>query len=145
MPTALYDEDFYRWSQETAKALTEGRFAEVDIEHLAEEIRSLGKNEHRELIARLARLMAHMLKIRYQPQQRTRSWDTTIDVQRDNLRDVLDDNPSFAATAALTESVRRAYRRARLYAAQETHLDLDTFPKECPFTLDEVLPPEESK
>ena len=58
---------------------------------------------------------------------------------------VLEDNPSLATRDSLTESLMRAYRKARLVAAQETQLPPGTFPPECPFTLEEVLPPEESE
>ena len=38
-PAAVrYDEDVLLWSQQQARFLREGRFAELDIEHLADEI-----------------------------------------------------------------------------------------------------------
>ena len=44
-PTAkLYDEDFGLWTAEAARLLREGRFAEIDVEHVAEEIEDMGKN-----------------------------------------------------------------------------------------------------
>ncbi len=144
MPNTLYDEDFYRWSQETAQAIREGRFADVDFDHVAEEIRTLGTSEEREVLRRLALIMAHMLKIRHQPSKHTRSWDQTITIQRIDLRALLNRNPSLATDRALNDLMHETYRRARIGAARETHLDSDTFPKECPFTIDEVLPPEES-
>jgi hypothetical protein len=42
-PTA-YDQDFFAWAMDTAKLLRDGRFGEIDIEHVAEELESMGKS-----------------------------------------------------------------------------------------------------
>jgi len=57
-----YDKDVILWSQEQARLLRAGRFAELDIEHLADEIEDVGKSEKRELANRMAVLLAHFLK-----------------------------------------------------------------------------------
>ncbi len=41
--TELYDQDFYAWTQRNANLLRQGRAAEIDWEHLAEEIEEMGK------------------------------------------------------------------------------------------------------
>lgn len=46
----LYDDDFYAWTHEQAELLRAGKFADADIEHIAQEIESMGKTEKRELI-----------------------------------------------------------------------------------------------
>ena len=45
MSTPAYEADFYRWATETARALREGRLADVDLKHVAEEIEDMGKKE----------------------------------------------------------------------------------------------------
>ncbi|MBF0337765.1 MAG: DUF29 domain-containing protein [Nitrospirae bacterium] len=50
----LYDTDFYQWSLKTAELIRQGRFAELDIENIAEDIESLGKNNKRELSSRIS-------------------------------------------------------------------------------------------
>jgi len=63
MATELtYSTDFYKWAIEQATLLRSGRLEDADIEHIAEEIESMGKSEKRELINRLKVLLAHMLK-----------------------------------------------------------------------------------
>ena len=47
-----YDEDVILWAQEQARLLREGRFSELDIEHIADEIEDVGKSEKRELASR---------------------------------------------------------------------------------------------
>ena len=64
---ALYDQDFYAWANEQAALLRAGKLSAADIEHIAEEIESMGKTEKRELVNRLAVLMLHLLKWQFQP------------------------------------------------------------------------------
>jgi hypothetical protein len=136
----LYDTDFYAWTAEQAALLRAGRLSEADVENIAEEIESMGKSERSELINRLAILLAHLLKWRYQPGLRGRSWRLTIDEQRDALRDHLADNPSLKSQ--LDDLTARAYRRARFGAERETHLPRSIFPPDCPFTFDEAMHPD---
>jgi hypothetical protein len=63
----LHDRDFYSWTLQQAGLLREGRLSEADIEHIAEELESMGASERRELTNRLAVLVAHLLKWQFQP------------------------------------------------------------------------------
>jgi hypothetical protein len=42
-----YNEDFHAWTQETAKALSEGPTEGMDLRQVAEEIEDIGKSERR--------------------------------------------------------------------------------------------------
>ena len=108
--TSLYDQDFYAWANEQAALLRAGKLAAADIEHIAEEIESMGKAEKRELVSRLTVLLLHLLKWQFQPDRRGSSWDATITVQRDDITDHLRDNPSLKAKigAAITDAYRKA-------------------------------------
>ena len=57
-----YEKDFYSWALHHAQLLREGRFAELDIEHLAEELEDMGKSDRRSLENRCIILIAHLLK-----------------------------------------------------------------------------------
>jgi len=80
MPTSphedTYETDFYAWANTQAELLRAGKLGEADIEHIAEEIESMGKGELRELENRLAVLFTHLLKWRFQPTHRRRSWES---------------------------------------------------------------------
>jgi Domain of unknown function DUF29 len=133
----LYDHDFYAWSREQAELLRAGKLAEADIEHIAEEIESMGRTEKRELISRLSVLLLNLLKWRYQPGKRGPSWEASIRVQRNRLADHLDDNPSLKSL--LPKALASAYHDASLEAVAETGLAKSTFPETCPWTVDEAL------
>jgi hypothetical protein len=116
----LYDRDFFAWSLEQADLLRAGKLAVADIEHIAEEIESMGRAEKRELISRLSVLLLHLIKWRNQPDKRSPNWEASIRVQRNRLADHLDDNPSLKPL--LPQALASAYRDAALEAVAETGL-----------------------
>ena len=77
MSNSLYERDFYAWANEQAALLRAGKLDSADIENIAEEIESMGRSEKRELINRLAVLLLHLLKWRFQPGLRGNSWRAT--------------------------------------------------------------------
>ena len=132
-----YREDFYQWTRCTATLLREGRLNEMDILNVAEEIESMGNAQKHALISHLAVLLMHLLKWKYQPDKRTTSWKTTMIVQRNEIKDLLEDSPSLKHE--LEEKFNRAYQRACAMAANETGLALSVFPVENPFIFEEVM------
>jgi predicted nucleic acid-binding Zn-ribbon protein len=137
MNNFLHTADFFAWTIQQAQLLREGRFAEIDREHLAEEIEDMGKSLQRELVHRLTILLLHLLKWQYQIGYQSKSWRYTIEEQREQLADHLQDNPSLHYK--LPESMLRAYKYARTGAARETGLPKSTFPEQCPWSLEQVL------
>jgi hypothetical protein len=134
---AEYERDFYSWLMEQARHLRDGRFEALDCDNLAEEIESLGREQFNKLVSALRVLMAHVLKWDHQPALRSRSWILSIQEQRLEIADVLDDNPGLKPR--LSEAMARAYRRARIEAAKETGLEEDKFPPACPYAFDELM------
>jgi hypothetical protein len=120
------NEDHYGWAQETIEKLRQGRWEEVEIDYLLEELEEMAGSDRRELRNRLSVLLAHLLKWKYQPKRRGRSWIATIKEQRLMVQDVLEDNPSLRPQ--LPEIGSKAYRRAVQRAVKETDLDETTFP-----------------
>jgi len=137
MGNTLYDQDFYAWANEQARLLRAGKLSEADIEHIAEEIESMGRAEKRELVNRLIVLLHHLLKWQFQPGRRGSSWEATISVQRHSLERHLDDNPSLKSM--LSVAIEQAYRDAVIEAAGETGLRRSTFPVSCPWTFEQIM------
>ena len=133
----LYDEDFAVWTAETARLLREGRFKEIDVEHVAEEIEDIGKRDHREMLRRLTRILQHLLKWEYQSEKRSKSWRSTMAVQRRELGKLFRQSPSMRRKVAA--AVTEVYRDAVEDAALETDLPEESFPRECPFTPEQIL------
>ena len=92
---SLYESDFYAWTQEQAEFLRDGKWSQLDLVNLIEEIESLGKQQRSELRNRLSILIGHLLKWEYQSNRRSRSWLNTIRVQRRDTQELLKENPSL--------------------------------------------------
>lgn len=137
MSVQLYDQDFYAWANEQAGLLRAGKLSEADIQHIAEEIESMGKTEKRELVSRLTVLLLHLLKWQYQPLLQGASWRTTIRNQRMDIADHMADNPSLKAQ--ISEAMTRAYRKAVGEAELETGLPESTFPGACPWLFEQIV------
>jgi uncharacterized protein DUF29 len=135
--TRAYTEDYAGWVEDTARAIEDGRFDEIDRTALADEVRDLGKTERKEVASAFCVLVMHLLKTKYQPEKRSRSWEATIRVQRQNLAEFFAESPSLRPRAA--ELLAKAYGQARIDAANETGIDIDTFPETCEWTVTEVL------
>ena len=136
----LYEADFYTWTQEQARLLRERRWADLDLENLIDEVASVGSSEKREIRNRLVRLLAHLLKWKYQPAYRGTSWRSTIREQRQQLAEIVEASPSLAGY--LKQQAVERYLGATLRAAEETGIAIGVFPNECPFTPEQVLDPE---
>ena len=135
--TELYEKDFYEWTVRNAWLLRDGRAAEADLAHIAEEIEDMGKRERRELERRLTILIANLPKWTVQPERRSRSWELTIRVQRQDLARLLEENPSLQPH--LAASLADAYERAAVDAMTDTGRPESDFPSTCRFTPDAIL------
>jgi len=132
-----YEKDFYRWLMHTAELIREKKFTELDTENVAEELESMGRGEKRELISRLAVLLAHLLKWQFQAEKQSRSWKNTLAEQRLRIRLILEDSPSF--THSFDEKLIKAYNLALSSAEKETGLRKDTFPPTCPYSFEQIM------
>jgi Domain of unknown function DUF29 len=135
----LYDQDFLEWTQQQAEHLRKGCWAGLDVENLVEELEALGRSEQRELGSYLQVLLMHLLKCQYQPERRTKSWDSTLSNCRDKIQDCVEDTPSLQRFLKDPEWVEKYYRRACRDAAKETNKSVEIFPTECPYTIEQML------
>jgi hypothetical protein len=135
----LYNLDFLLWTEQQAKYLQQGCWTELDIEHLVEELQTLGRSEQKELGSYLQVLMMHLLKCQYQPEKRTKSWDITISNCRDKIQDCLEDTPSLKRYLQDSDWINKYYQRACREAAKETQKPKEAFPNDCCFTVQQIL------
>jgi Domain of unknown function DUF29 len=135
-PATLYELDETAWLEVTADLLRQGRFAEIDHNTLAEYLTDMARRDRREVYSRLVGLLSHVLKWEYQPNQRSRSWRSTIVEQKRELRQLLESGVLRNHAAAVFTD---AYADSRKQAAADTGLGRSTFPEECGWDLDGVL------
>jgi hypothetical protein len=105
---SLYDTDPHAWYWAQAKKLRDGKAAEADLLHIAEELEDMGRSEAKELRSSLRLILSHLLKWQHQPAKRSDSWRDTIDHERDHAALSLEDSPSLQAK--LPELFAKAYQ-----------------------------------
>ena len=132
-----YEQDFYVWIQHNIALLKQGKFNEIDIDILIDELESMAKRDRRELTSRLMILIAHLLKWQFQPVKKSGSWQCAIDEQRIQIIEQLEESPSLKNI--LPESIGKAYSKAVTLAAKETGLPIEIFPKKCPYLIEQLL------
>lgn len=137
---SLYESDFNLWLEAHADLLKQQQFAQMDIEHLIEEIEDMGNNRKDALESNLMRVFQHLLKWKYQPEKRSNSWRASITEHSLRLNKAIKKNPSLKPYFATV--YQESYQDARLIASRETGLDIKTFPDDCPFTAEQVLNPD---
>ncbi|WP_428391241.1 DUF29 domain-containing protein [Lichenicoccus sp.] len=136
---ASYDGDLAAWADEQAALIRAGRFERLDLEHIAEEIESVGISERREITSRLAVLLTHLLKWQHQPDRRGASWDRTLREQRKRIERRLQKMPSLRPMLTDPDWIDEAWGDAVTAAVAETGIELAAFPEVCPWPLQDAL------
>jgi hypothetical protein len=132
----LYEADETAWLEAMAELIQQARLDELDYAHLEEYLSDMARRDRREVKSRLTTLLAHALKWVHQPDHRSRSWRGTIVEQRQELSGlVVSGVLRNHAEAVLPEAYAEAVERA----AAETGLAAESFPAECPYTLEQLL------
>ncbi len=139
---ASYDQDVIVWSEEQARLLRAGRFSELDLEHLADEIEDVGRSEKRELANRMAVLLAHLIKWKSQRDSRTNSWRATINDQRRRIALAIKETPSLKAVMRVPDRQEGVWLDARGQARKNMGLAGDDLPESCPWPPEQAVDPE---
>jgi hypothetical protein len=136
----LYEADFYVWSREQAALLRAGRYEELDLQNLIEEVDDLGLSLYRSVRSRVRTIIEHLLKLEHSPAGGPRDlWRDTIAVQRADLEDDL----TASMRARIEAELPKQYERARAAAARALHRHgeeaaADALPAACPYTLEQL-------
>ncbi len=144
----LYENDFNLWLEYTIKQLEKQQFQALDIEHLVEELKDLGKSEKRLLESNLMILIAHLLKLKVQfdaPETMKNSWYNSIDEHRKRVKKQIKQIPSLKSY--LETAIFECYNDSRDLAIKEGKRakfgviipDEIVYPEVCPFTIEEIL------
>ncbi len=138
MNTSSYETDFYQWTYSQANLLRHKNLDKLDIENLIEEIETLGRSNKRSLQSQFERLLMHLLKKEYQPEMHTKSWDLSIRSAKREVLYLIRHSPSLKNE--LLKMFEDVYEDSRFEASEETSIDLNKFPKTCPWTIEELFP-----
>jgi hypothetical protein len=129
-----YEQDFYAWLMEQAAHVRGKEWEALDIDNLAEELETLGREQRHAIRSQLRILVIHLLKWAHQPARRSESWRHSIGNARAEIDGRLEMSPGLRRE--LLDVLGWAYPRARRAAADETGLPLAMFPETCPWSLE---------
>lgn len=148
-----YDDDIIAWAHEQARLLRAGQFAQLDIEHIADEIEDVAKAERREFVGRMAALLSGLMQWRFLPGGEPRLGRRRIDGLRQGVLRQMKKTPSLEAGLADPAWWEDIWGEATLAALKETGLEgdplinamqaagLDGFPRRCPWAAEDILDP----
>ncbi|WP_257275717.1 MULTISPECIES: DUF29 domain-containing protein [unclassified Endozoicomonas] len=151
----LFDSDYYQWVQQQKKLLENRQFDQLDLDNLIEEVGEMGKSERNSFESHLIILLLHLLKYDYQlrvlqdpwvQDKVIHTWLPSITNPRIEIKTLLRKSPYL--NKIKDEALAEAYFYARKDAVQELNkyirsegkrLDKNSFPKECPWSFDQVM------
>jgi len=143
-----YDADFYSWTQEQAAALrrlaAQRSNVDLDLENLAEEVESMGRDQAHAVMSALTTIIEHLLKLEFSPAaDPRRGWRLSVLNARDDLDGRLEDNPSLATPNKLAELAAKAWKhgRKRTVGALRLFGEADAatqIPTDCPYSIEQL-------
>jgi DNA-binding transcriptional regulator YdaS (Cro superfamily) len=131
--------DRVAWSEAQVSAIAAGALSDIDTDQLVALLRSLGNDARVDIERRLAVIMVRLLKWQYRSDRRSLSTVGVITAERARIFSRFAASPSLRTHAET--ALAGVYISARAQASDETGLDRDVFPIDCPFGLDELLDP----
>ena len=138
----LYQTDYYRWLEEQAELLREGRLEDLDALNLIEEFDELAVGERASVESHTETIIEHLLKLQYSPAARPRrGWRLTLRKGRARLKSRL----TATLRAHLQQKLADIYADARdaaLIGLEIDHVAADQLPSECPYSLEQILDPD---
>ena len=144
----LYDQDFQQWLEKTINQLEQKDFNNLDIDHLIEELKDLGKSDKNALESNLVILLSHLLKLVVQADATDTmktSWYRSVIEHRERLLIQLENIPSLKSY--LPTILNSSYPKSRKLAIKEGKLaafgipipNEDNYPLICPFSPEQIL------
>jgi len=134
---ALYDKDFFLWITSHIDLLKKKKWDLIDIEHLIEELDSMGKSEICSLASLFGILFAHLYKWDHFPKSRSKSWINSIEYSQEEINRLLNKQPSLKSK--LNEAIEDGWSYAKKILIDDTNIDYRLLPKECPYSFEEAI------
>lgn len=134
----LYEVDELLWRETQMRLMQENRYSELDYDCLFQMLLEMGISEKRSVEGMGRILIMHLLKLKYQPEKKTKSWFTSVRISRRDLK-LLTTSGSKTLYNYFVENMADIYRLARDLALSETGLSEKIIPKDNPFSVEEIL------
>ena len=137
---SLYEQDYVEWLDVTLGQLQNRDVKHLDWTNLMEEVEALGSEQRHKVESYLIQLLKHLLLYQYWESEKAycaKNWLEEIDNFRNEFEILLRSKTLSNYTFSILET---AYQRARRSA--KTKSDLNIFPINCPYSMEQVLDPD---
>ncbi len=134
-----YETDVVAWSREQSKLLRSGQLADLDLEHIAEEIEDVGRSEQRELAHRMTALLTHFLLWEFQPDHRCPGWEAAIYAGRNSTERRIHKAPSLSKSLLDADWCADAWEDAVAAASKETGMAYADLPDRSPWSHEQLM------
>jgi hypothetical protein len=142
---SLYQTDYYAWTKQQAAELR--RLAAtranttLDLEHLAEEVESLGRSDLATVRSQLRRIIEHLLKLEHSPTAEPRfGWRESVIDARDVIPDVITATLRREVEAELAKTYQQGRRRAEAMLMRHGEREAaHALPADCPYSFDQLV------
>ena len=142
---SLYQSDYYAWTKQQAAELramaAAGVTSTLDLEHLAEEVESLGRGDFASARSQLRRIIEHLLKLEHSPAADPRlGWRESVIEARDVFADVITATLRREIEADLVKTYHQGRRRADVALRKQGEQEAaKTLPANCPYSLEQIV------
>jgi hypothetical protein len=133
-PESGYNQDFALWLDAQTAALREGRFGDLDVANLVNEIGGSAKEDRRKIHEHLIRIATRILTLRYRRYRRP--W-LLIVKRACKIHLILDDSPELQN--ALPALIAEAYADARVRASVMIGVPRFIFPEAPDADFDRLM------
>ena len=134
----LYETDYLAWYEKSLEVVNSRCLDKLDLESLSEVLENLVRDTKRSGASFLEQIIRHLLMIEYWKTERDynyRHWAGEIV----NFRNQLEIDMTTNLRKYLQSSLEKIYQRAVKYIVVKTGFKKAIFPKQCPYTLEQLI------
>ncbi|NJO34519.1 MAG: DUF29 domain-containing protein [Rhodospirillales bacterium] len=142
--SVLHGDDWSNWLQIQAEHLRNRSFNELDASNLADELESMARADRVRLAHSVRELLQNLLRWSLRDHERNADLKDMIDAYRDDVEEVLSENPSLEEHLfdLLKEQFDRARRKLATSSwAKKNAISEAEIPSTCPFRVDDLRDP----
>jgi hypothetical protein len=133
----LYKSDYLAWYEMTLEQIRNDQLNDLDLDSLSEVLENLVRDTKRSGESYLRQIIIHLLLIEYWEAEsiNRRHWAAEIV----NFRNELETDMTRNLRKHLNEEKENNYQKAIKYVIAKTGLKKNTFPEQCPYTLEQLI------
>lgn len=125
------------WINQQVHFLRTKQFDKLDLDNLIDEVEGVSRSDRRALESYLEVLLTHLLKVTYQADKRSGSWENSIANSQRKAKKILEQCPGLRHF--LTDIMQDAYQNALEIASEETGIQETDFICFCPWDYETAV------